>query len=199
VGYAFDRSSARSFDIDGRLKVRLAVLSQARVDRYLGSEIADGSKLGLDPAAEFLMYRPAAELARAVPSACGLPILSAHEPVDAVQFRPDLLIGSTLSDARFEAPHLLCSIAIWSADAIRDIETGKKGALSLGYHYEPDMRPGTAPDGTRFDGVMRDIVANHLALVDVPRIGAAGYLADRAPRRLEQRIKSFKPRLVCAA
>jgi hypothetical protein len=52
-GLAFDRvSSARTYDIDGRLRVKLAVLSQARVDRYYGSEIVDGAeKLGLDPEA----------------------------------------------------------------------------------------------------------------------------------------------------
>jgi hypothetical protein len=38
------------------------------------------------------------------------------------------MVGATLSDARFEAPHLLCSIAIWSADAIKDIENEKRGA-----------------------------------------------------------------------
>jgi hypothetical protein len=131
-GLAFDRTmtTARSFDLDGRLRVDLAVLSQANVSKYYGAEIIDADKLGLDPQRTYLMYRPPDELARAVPSACGLPILTAHEPVDAVEFRPDLLVGATLSDARFQAPHLPCSIAIFSADAIRDIQSGAKGARS---------------------------------------------------------------------
>jgi hypothetical protein len=40
----------------------------------------------------------------------------------------------------------LCSIAISSADAIKDIESGKKGALSWGYRYEPDMTPACSPN-----------------------------------------------------
>jgi uncharacterized protein len=132
-GLAFDRMvSARSFDRDGRLRVDLAVISQANVSRYYGHEIIGGPELGLDPQRTYLLYRPPDELKKAVSSACGLPVLTAHEPVDAVEFRPDLLVGSTLNDARFVSPHLLCSIAIWSADAIDDIESGREGKSQLG-------------------------------------------------------------------
>jgi hypothetical protein len=106
-----------------------------------------------------------------------------------------------LSDARFQAPHLLCSIAIFSADAIRDIQSGAKGALSSGYRYRPIMRPGISPDGERFDGTMRDIVLNHVALVDVGRIGPAAIIADRSPDwRIEERVfQDFRRRLLDAA
>jgi hypothetical protein len=199
---AFDRMvSARSFDRDGRLRVDLAVISQANVSRYYGHEIIGGPQLGLDPERTYLLYRPPEELAKAAPSACGLPVLTAHEPVDAVEFRPDLLVGSTLNDARFVAPHLLCSIAIWSADAIKDIESGKKGALSWGYRYENDMQPGVTPDGKRFDGSMRGIVGNHVALVDSGRIGPDAIIADRSPDwRIEERFfADFRRRVGIAA
>jgi uncharacterized protein len=196
---AFDRMvSARSFDRDGRLRVRLAVLSQADVNKYYGHEIIGANTFGLDPSRMYRMYRPPEELAKAVPSACGLPILTAHEPVDAVEFRPDLLVGATLSDARFQAPHLLCSIAIWSADAIRAIQTGDKGSLSAGYRYETDMRPGLSPEGKHFDGSMRGIVFNHVALVDSGRIGPDAIIADRSPNwRIEERVfADFRRRLI---
>jgi uncharacterized protein len=197
---ALDRMvSARSFDRDGRLRVDLAVISQANVSRYYGSEIIGGPELGLDPRRTYLLYRPPDQLARAVPSACGLPILTAHEPVDAVEFRPDLLVGSTLNDARFQAPHLLCSIAIWSADAIKDIESGAKSSLSAGYRYRPIMRPGISPDsGERYDGIMSDIILNHVALVDVGRIGPSAVMADRSPDwRIEERVfADFRRRLI---
>jgi hypothetical protein len=196
---ALDRMvSARSFDRDGRLRVDLPVISQANVSKYYGAEIIDADTLGLDPQRTYLMFRPPDELAKAVPSACGLPILTAHEPVDAVEFRPDLLVGATLNDARFEPPHLLCSIAIWSADTIRDIQSGAKGALSAGYRYRPVMKPGISPEGQRFDGTMRDIVLNHVALVDVGRIGPAAIIADRSPDwRIEERVfADFRRRLI---
>jgi uncharacterized protein len=200
---AFDRTmtTARSYDRDGRLRVDLAVLSQANVSRYYGSEVIDGPELGLDPQRTYLLYRPAAELARAVPSCVGLPILSEHEPVDAVEFRPDLLVGSTLSDARFQPLHLVCSIAIFSAAAIEDIESGNKSALSAGYRYRPIMKPGISPGGSRFDGSMRDIVFNHVALVDSGRIGPDAIIADRSPDwRIEERFfADFRRRLGVAA
>jgi hypothetical protein len=202
VGFAFDRasSSARSYDIDGRLRVKLAVLSQASVDRYYGHEIIDGpEKLGLDPEALYLMYRPPNELARAVSGANGLPILSAHEPVSAVEFRPDLLVGATLNDAQFEAPFLKCSLVIFSAAAIKSIESGAKGSLSLGYRFEPEMRRGITSEGERFDGVMRDIIPNHCALCDEGRIGVAAMIADRAPRRIEERYRNFRRRFSSGA
>jgi hypothetical protein len=197
---AFDRMvSARSYDRDGRLRVDLAVISQANVSRYYGHEIIGADTLHLDPQRTYLLYRPPDELAIAASSACGLPVLTAHEPVDAVEFRPDLLVGATLNDARFVAPHLLCSIAIWSAEAIKDIESGKKGALSWGYRDETDMRPGVTPDGRkRFDGSMRDIIGNHVALVDSGRIGPDSIIADRSRNwRIEERVfADFRRRLI---
>jgi hypothetical protein len=182
------------------LRVDLAVLSQSNVSKYYGHEIIDANALGLDPSRMYRMYRPPEELAKAVPSACGLPILTAHEPVDAVEFRPDLLVGSTLSDARFQAPHLLCSIAIFSADAIRDIQSGAKGALSSGYRYTPIMRPGISPDGERYDGIMHNIVLNHVALVDVGRIGPSEIIADRSPNwRIEERVFADFRRRICVS
>jgi uncharacterized protein len=89
VRLAFDRlSSARTFDVDGRMRVRLAVLSQSNVSRYFGREIIDGRGLGLDPEAEYLMYRPPNELAKAAPSACGLPVLSDHDRSTPFNFGP---------------------------------------------------------------------------------------------------------------
>jgi uncharacterized protein len=85
----------------------------------------------------------------------------------------------------------LCSIAIWSADAIGDIESGAKGALSAGYRYQPIMEPGVSPDGERYDGTMVDIIFNHVALVDRGRIGPDAILVDR-------KIEDFRERFVGA-
>jgi uncharacterized protein len=187
---ALDRMvSARTYDSDGRLRVTDAVISQSNVGKYWGHEIINADSLGLDPGLTYLMYRPVEELAKAVPSANGLPILTAHEPVDAVEFRPDLLVGATLSDARFQDPHLVCSIAIFSQDAIDEIEGGTKGSLSAAYRYRAVRKPGISPAGEPYDFVMRDIIFNHVALVDTGRIGPDAIIADRAPDwRIEERF-----------
>jgi hypothetical protein len=43
--------------------------------------------------------------------------------------------------------------------------------LSSSYRYRADMTPGTAANGERFDGVMRDIIFNHVAIVERGRAG----------------------------
>ena len=50
--------------------------------------------------------------------------------------------------------------------------------LSLSYFYDPDMTPGEW-NGTPYDGVMRNIRGNHLALVDKGRAGRDVAVRDR--------------------
>jgi hypothetical protein len=62
-------------------------------------------------------------------------------------------------------------------DAIDGIESGKQRELSAGYHYKPDMTAGNF-DGMRYDGVMRNIVFNHVALVEDGRAGPDVIVGD---------------------
>jgi uncharacterized protein len=198
-GLAFDRlASARSYDLDGRLRIDSAVLSMERVDPYRGDELVNGELLGLHPRRVYLMFRPGVELERAASSANGIPLLSRHQPVDAVDYAPELVCGAVLSDSRYEHPHLVASIAIWAKDEIDGIENGDKGALSAGYRYDPDMTPGVSPSGERYDGSMKNIVFNHVAIVENPRIGSAGFLSDRlADWRIEEKVLAeFRARFV---
>jgi uncharacterized protein len=80
------------------------------------------------------------------------------------------VIGSTGTDAAFETPYLRNSLVVWARDAIEDIESEIKKELSSAYRYRADMTPGTY-EGMPYDGVMRDIVGNHVALVDSGRAG----------------------------
>jgi hypothetical protein len=83
----------------------------------------------------------------------------------------ELTVGAIGSDVRFEAPYLVASLAVWTAEAIALIETKAQAQLSSSYRYRPDMTPGQTPDGVAFDGVMRDIIGNHVALVEEGRAG----------------------------
>jgi uncharacterized protein len=141
------------------------------VSPYLGSEIVGAEQLDLFLRKTYLLFRPGAELKRAAPSAVGIPVLSRHEPVDAVDYAPNSSSAAS-SDARFEPPHLVCSIAVWAADAIDNIESGKNNGLSAGHRYEPVMEAGVSPDGERHDRWMKRISLNHIALCRTPRIGA---------------------------
>jgi hypothetical protein len=175
---AFDRGG-RVYDADGRLHTAANNISKAAVNEYLGSEIPGFDVLGLDPSRLYRMLRDPQEMARAAATFNNLPVLSSHVPVDARDHRPDLVIGSTGSNAKFVAPYLQNSLVIWSAAAIAGVESGKQRELSAAYRYTADMTPGSF-EGQRYDGVMREISGNHLAIVAEGRCGADVVVADQA-------------------
>lgn len=174
---AFDYVSVRSYDRDGRLRVRVANISKAVVNPYLGSEVPNWQGLGLDPQRVYKFYRDPAELGAAAATFNNLPLLARHVPVNADDHKPDDIVGATGSDARLDAPYLTNSLIVWASSAIRTIENGTKCQLSAAYRYEPDMRPGFAA-GQAYDGVMRGLHGNHVALVPEGRAGADVVVGD---------------------
>ncbi len=175
---AFDRASARTIDRDGRMHVAVTPISKANVCPYAGREIP--GSLGLNPDGIYRLFRDPEELARAVPTFNRLPVLSRHVPVTALDHRPELVVGATGSEARFSSPYLLNSLVIWTAAAIDGVESGRQRELSSAYRYRADMTPGSI-GGEAFDGVMRDIIGNHVALVPEGRAGADVVVGDAAP------------------
>lgn len=180
---ALDRKSVRRFDRDGRLHVMVTNISKASVDPYYGREIPGAEKLGLSPDRIYYLLRDPEELAKAAPTFNNLQLLSEHIPVDADEPQADLTVGSTGTDCVFEDGYLRNSLVVWDAQAIADIESEEKKELSSGYYYTADMTPGKF-NGLRYDGVMRDIVGNHVALVDSGRAGPDVVVGDRKPEPL---------------
>ena len=68
-------------------------------------------------------------------------------------------------------------MVIWCRRSIDGIDANRKRELSPGYRYRPDMTPGTW-GGLQYDGVMRDIMANHIALVIEGRQGPEVTVGD---------------------
>lgn len=171
---AFDRSagSVRRFDTDGRLHVERANISKATVNPYRGNEIPGWEELGLDPNETFQLLRDPDELEKAASTFNGLPLLSEHVPVDAENHQPRLIVGSTGTDAKFESPYLTNSLVVWSQHAIDLIESGEQRGLSCAYRYVCDMQPGTY-QGVPFQGRMKNLRGNHLALVRDGRVPEA--------------------------
>lgn len=167
---AFDRASVRRYDVDGRLHVERAHISKANVCEYLGQEIPGWKDLGLDPDRKYRLLRDPEELARAASTFNNLPILDRHVPVSAESHAPEFVVGSTGTDAAFADPHLDNSLVIWAGPAIQSVESEDQKELSCAYRYRPDMTPGSFK-GEQYDGVMRDIVGNHVALVKEGRAG----------------------------
>lgn len=199
---AWDRKSVRSFDSDGRLHIKRANISKANICPYRGREIPNSEALGLDPDRIYQLYRDPEELRRGAATFNNLPILSEHVPVSAkgeATHRPDLIIGSTGTDAGFDNPFLSNSLVFWARPAIEAIhaadedpdEASGRKELSSAYRYRADMTPGEV-NGVKFDGVMRDIIGNHVALVREGRAGSDVIVGDSKPRRW--RFDAFRPR-----
>jgi hypothetical protein len=175
---ALDRAmppKERYYDADGRLHVDSANISKATVNPYYGEEIngvmkdEPGWKM-LEPGKKYQLLRHPDALKKAVDSFNGLPLLFTHKPTSAEDHPEALTVGSTGNEASFEHPYLKNSLWIWPKYASDAIEDGERKQLSCGYAYKVDMKPGTF-EGQAYDGVMRDIVGNHVALVHVGRAG----------------------------
>ena len=187
---ALDRNpSNRSYDADNRLHVSTTPISKANVCEYLGREIPGADELGLDPARRYRLWRHPEELAKAAPTFNNIPVLSRHVPVSAEDYQPEIVIGSTGTDAVFDKPYLKNSLVIWAKDAIDGIEREVKKELSSAYRYKPDMTPGTTPSGEKFDGIMRSIVGNHVAVVQDGRAGPDVVVADSSDELLWARLE----------
>lgn len=180
VPLAMDRSM-RTTDQDGRLRVASTPITAARVNGYAGAEVPNAARLGLDPDRIYQLLRDPEELAAAAPTFCNVPLLDAHCLVTADDHRPDLVVGSTGTDAVFTAPYLRVSLVVWAGDAVRGIQSGQQRELSAAYRYVPVMEAGTY-GGVAYDGRMTRIVGQHVALVDVGRAGPDVMVADAKPR-----------------
>lgn len=178
---AFDRDSVRTRRPDGQMIVSSAHITKANVCPYRGAEIPGYEKLGLDPDKIYNLLRDPDELKKAAPTLNGVQLLQEHKPVSAEDHKPYDTVGSLGSNTEFVEDggdnYLNASLYINAQDAIDGVESGKKKQLSAGYHYTPDMTPGIFR-GTRFDGVMRNIVFNHVALVEDGRAGPDVVVGD---------------------
>ncbi|MGC4218078.1 DUF2213 domain-containing protein [Citrobacter freundii] len=183
---AFDRASVRTIDGNGRLQIAKTNISKANVCPYYGKEIPNYEKLGLQPDKIYQLYRHPDELKKAAPTFNNIPLLCIHIP-DFPGDPPRMYrVGTTHSASAFVDPYLENGLSVWDDSSIAGIDTGEQRELSSSYQYVADMTPGVTPDGVPFDGVMRDIVGNHVALVEEGRAGSDVLVADSLPTGMKR-------------
>jgi hypothetical protein len=178
--------SAREFSQYGRMRVRDNRITTAMVNEYFGYELKDlpnYAALGLEPEQKYRLLRCPDELAKAVESFKGIPLLEGHVADSAENPRKQERCGVVCDDVRFDYPHLIGSLVLWDNDAIAGVETEAQRQLSASYGYTLDMTPGEF-EGEPYDGVMRNIVGNHVAIVRVGRVPGA-VINDEKPEGLE--------------
>lgn len=174
---ACDKASVRRTDPQGFLHVDASPISKEQIRVYFGREIPGWKELGLDGARRYNMYCPADELEKAAATFNNLPLLSQHIPVDCDNIPDHLIVGSIGSDVAFDGTYLNSSMSIWKRGAIDGVRSNRKRELSSAYQYRPDMTPGEYC-GLQYDGVLRDIRGNHVAIVFEGRAGPDVVIGD---------------------
>lgn len=195
---AMDRNSVRVFDQDGHLRVEMTPISKANVCPYYGREIPDFEALGLDPERLYYLYRDAEELAKAASTFIGKPLLLKHIPVSAKDHPHEAVVGALGDAVEFHAPYLMAPLSIWDGAAIALIESDRQKELSSSYRYRADMTPGTLA-GESYDGVMRDISANHVALVEEGRAGPDVVVGDSKTEIITMKKTAMLSRMASVA
>ncbi len=189
----------RRYDADGRLHILRTPISKATVNPYYGREIPDSEKLGLQPERIYYLLRDPGELAKAAPSFARNQLMFKHIAVSAEDPKQDSIAGTIGSDVEFQAPYLIADLCVWDAEAIAGVETDTVRELSASYRYRADMTPGMY-EGQRYDGVMRDIQGNHVALVEAGRAGSDVMAADsQLEMTMETKFGKALYAILCAA
>ena len=190
---AFD-SSHREYDNNGFLHVRACNLTKEQVAPYYGREIPNYQEAGFDPNKVYYGYRSAEELSRpeTVKSINGIPIQLRHHLDYPEAPAKETRVGQTGTDGVWQAPYLKNSLHILDKAGM-DAVDGECKELSLAYAYRPEFTSGETEDGTHYDFVMRDILAQHLALVESGRAGRDVVVCDSSLKEDDMPTEEKKP------
>ena len=167
------RQSVRSIDTNGFMHIAISPLTKEQIAPYYGREIPGWESLGLDPNKTYMGYRPAEELKKpeTIASFNGIPLQFRHHADFAEAPAKDTRVGAVGTEAKWASPYLMNSLVIYDQKAQKVVKNGFMRELSSAYKYKPDFTPGTW-NGQHYDFIMRDIRANHVALVEEGRAGA---------------------------
>jgi hypothetical protein len=178
---ALDRSSARTIDADGHMRVNGCILTKAVVNPYTSDELENvpgADRLDLGARKIFEVYRDPKELERGTPTLEGKPLLLEHKASTADDHPRRLTIG-TITNPVYENGTIKGDLVIWDGEAIELINSGDQRSLSCGYRYECVPEDGVSPEGKPFQARMKNIQFNHVSLVSDPRVEGA-MVADSA-------------------
>lgn len=183
---------ARRRNADGYMKVR-ARSARVGVYDYLGAEVdPEGKRFKAGDIVK--VYRPAEEVfaTDSLASFVAKPITDNHPavPVNSRNWK-DHARGTVFGavDEDGARNYVSFDLAFMDAALIDAIDSGKR-ELSNGYSCDLAFEDGTAPDGTRYQAVQRNIRGNHVAVVDRGRAGPEcrvndGFaVCDRAPHSI---------------
>lgn len=172
---------SKRVDDNGYITYEDVPITREGIFDYLGREIDPSGKMGLEPEKRYKVYRPKSEVCKDsfIKSLEQMPLVDDHTMVGNLG-QPVEKKGAhgVLSNIKVVGDGLHGTITVWSDTLKRKIQNGKR-ELSLGYQGVLRMQHGRFK-GQDYDFVQHSLSANHIALVDLARMGHACKLADNA-------------------
>jgi hypothetical protein len=157
--------------------------AEARCAR-VGTQRYRGSELGMPEREYVTLYRPEAEVFNrdAMHSMAWRPVTLKHPPVmvDSTNWAK-YAKGVTGDEVVRDGGFVKVPITLMDQAIIDAVESDGCRELSLGYTTDISWESGTTPDGEQYDGVQRQIRANHLAVVPAARGGKNLRFGDASP------------------
>ncbi len=180
--------SRRHKDINGYLHVEVSPLTKETVNPYRGREIPGWDILELDPEKIYYGYRAGSELQKALNTFNGISVLREHKMDSADKPLKEERVGFTGTSAKWESPYIMNALIITDSKAIELIESNKQRELSASYRYKPVFESGSF-NGEKYDFIMTEIQANHIALVEEGRAGSDVLVYDSLGGTLKENNK----------
>lgn len=153
-------------------------ITKVGVFPYLGKQIS----ANCEPNKIYWVLRPKEELfkQKTLDSLKLLPLVNEHEMLgkDCTPAEEKGIEGTLGQNVSHNDDTIFNDIKIFSEDMKDKIKGGKK-ELSLGYWCDYEKQSGTY-NGQRYDYIQKNIIGNHLALVDKGRMGSDVRVYDKA-------------------
>jgi len=169
----------REVDSNGFVEIPDNPISAVGVYPYLGSMIG-----GKDPSKIYYVLRPEEELSRkdTLDSLRLMPIVDDHEMLgDGETPAEKKGVHGVVGEQVYydsKAKQIKGNLKIHSSGLMDKIDNHGKKDLSAGYRADHEFIPGTF-DGQDYDAIQKNIVFNHLALVDRGRMGSGVAVLDQ--------------------
>lgn len=168
----------KDIDTNGYITYYDVPMTRAGVFPYLGRTISPE----LEPDRVYNVLRPIEELSKpeTLKSLEAIPFVIDHTMLGEGFTPPEDkgIEGTTLNNVKVNGDIITNDLTAYTDRCKKAIENGKRD-LSLGYRCKYELSDGTY-NGQPYDAIQRDIIFNHVALVDEGRMGKECSIQDNS-------------------
>lgn len=169
----------KEIDTNGYVTYYDVPMTKVGVFPYLGRQISPE----LEPDRIYQVLRPEEELTKpeTLKSLEKIPFVDEHEMLGKDFTPPEDkgVEGTTLTNVNVKLPLITNDLVAYTERVKNEIEKNDKRGLSMGYRCRYEYSPGVY-EGQAYDFIQRDIIFNHIALVEEGRMGDECRIMDSA-------------------